>query len=70
MFDVVKRIAGSAPIWAWITMVVCAALLVVGLIVSSNRSAPTSASAAKISAASSAPSAQQSAPLAFFEGVV
>lgn len=68
MFNVVKRIAGSAPIWAWITMVVCAALLVVGLIVSSNRSAPTSVSAAKIITASSAPSAQQSTPLAYFEG--
>ncbi|WP_239582014.1 hypothetical protein [Gordonia rubripertincta] len=67
MFNIVKRIAGSAPIWAWITMVVCAALLVVGLIISSNRPAPTSVSAAEIATVNSASSAQQSAPTGFIE---
>ncbi len=67
MFNLVKRIAGSAPIWAWITMVVCAALLVLGLIVSSNRSAPTPVSAAENTSVTSAP-VLQSEPLAFIEG--
>lgn len=53
MFKMVKRIAGSAPIWAWIVMIVCTVVLVVGLIVSSNRTAPKSGSAAEMTRISS-----------------
>ncbi|ATD69816.1 MULTISPECIES: SGNH/GDSL hydrolase family protein [Gordonia] len=66
MFNAVKRIAGSAPIWAWIVMVVCAVVLVVGLIVSSNRTAPTSDAAAAMTPTSSTP-LEQPATLAFME---
>lgn len=64
MLNAVKRIAGSAPIWAWIVMVVCAVILVVGLIVSSNRTAPTTSSAADMSPTSMTP-LEQPATLAF-----
>ncbi|MEE4025386.1 SGNH/GDSL hydrolase family protein [Gordonia sp. PKS22-38] len=47
MPKVVKRIWDSAPLWAWIVMAVCVVILVVGLIISSNRTAPTSPSAAE-----------------------
>ncbi|MDL9948720.1 SGNH/GDSL hydrolase family protein [Gordonia sp. ABSL11-1] len=42
MSTVLKRIAGSAPLWAWIVMAVCIVVLIVGLIISGNRTAPTS----------------------------
>lgn len=47
MPKVVKRIWDSAPLWAWIVMGVCVIVLAVGLIVSSNRTAPTSSPAAQ-----------------------
>ncbi len=66
MFNAVKRIVGSAPIWAWIVMVVCAVVLVVGLIVSSNRTAPTTDSAAAMTPTNSTP-LEQPATLTFIE---
>ncbi|MGV9713235.1 SGNH/GDSL hydrolase family protein [Gordonia sp. NPDC003424] len=57
MSNVVNRIYRSAPLWAWIVMAVCVVVLVVGLIISSNRTAPTSSSsnAAMTSAPAAAP---------------
>lgn len=66
MLNAVKRIAGSAPIWAWIVMVVCAVILVVGLIISSNRTAPTTTSAADVSPTSMTP-LDEPATLAFMK---
>lgn len=66
MLNAVKRVFGSAPIWAWIVMVVCAVILIVGLIVSSNRTAPTSTSSAGVTPASMAP-LEQPATLEFMK---
>lgn len=41
MKRVVKRVWESAPVWAWIVMIVCVIILIVGLVISSNRTAPT-----------------------------
>lgn len=55
MSTVLKRIAGSAPLWAWIVMVVCIVVLVVGLIISGNRTAPVSSTAAHTDPTSMSP---------------
>lgn len=43
MWTAIKSVAKSAPVWAWILMVVCLVAIVVGLVVVSNRTAHVSA---------------------------
>ncbi|AFA72164.1 hypothetical protein GPOL_c11020 [Gordonia polyisoprenivorans VH2] len=57
----VKRIYGSAPTWAWIVMIVCVIVLIVGLVISSNRTAPTSSVSGEASAQPTPSSTAQSA---------
>lgn len=45
MKSLVKRIYSSAPLWAWVVMVICVISLIVGLVISSNRTPPTSPAA-------------------------
>lgn len=66
MSNVLKRIAGSAPLWAWIVMGVCIIVLVVGLIVSGNRTAPMSSTPAGVASTSVEPPATP-ATVAFVE---
>lgn len=45
MWNAVKRIAGSAPAWAWIAILILAAVLVAGLVIASNRAESATSSA-------------------------
>ncbi|MGC4934387.1 SGNH/GDSL hydrolase family protein [Gordonia sp. DT30] len=67
MKHTLKRIYHSAPLWAWIVMIVCVIVLVVGLAISSNRTAPaaTPAAAPTTAAPNSPDSAGTPATVAF-----
>ena len=67
--NLAKRIWASAPVWAWVVMIVCALILVTGLVISSNRGVTTTATAPDTSAAtpSSAEPAATPATVEFTE---
>ncbi len=67
MSNVVKRVYGSAPLWAWIVMGVCVVVLVVGLIISGNRTAPTSTSSVANGMTSTAATPATPATVAFID---
>ena len=43
MWNAVKSVAKSAPVWAWILMAICLAAIVVGVVIADNRTTHTTA---------------------------
>jgi len=69
MGNLLKRIWASAPVWAWIVMIVGVIVLIVGLIISGNRtsSGGSDPSAAAMSAPTSAAPMQTPATVTFMD---
>lgn len=67
MSNLLKRIWASAPIWAWVVMIVCVIVLVVGLVVSGNRTSSASSTTPTTAAPSSAAPSSTPATVAFMD---
>ena len=67
MGNLLKRIWASAPIWAWVVMIVCVIVLVVGLVVSGNRTSSASSSTPVSAAPSSVAPASTPSTVAFMD---
>lgn len=62
-----KRVWASAPVWAWVVMIVCAIILVVGLVISGNRGTSGSTASPESPAPTSVAPAETPATVAFIE---
>lgn len=67
MSKLINRIYRSAPLWAWIVMAVCVVVLVVGLVISGNRTAPSSSTSAQTAMPSAAPAPESPATVQFID---